>query len=58
MSAACDPQGVCPRCGYGNGAGVLRCVRCRAGLVVVQGCTGACSACLLGKPVKLEEAEG
>lgn len=57
MSTACDPQGVCPRCGYGNGAGTLRCVRCRAALVVPQGCTGACSKCLMGAPAPVRPAE-
>jgi hypothetical protein len=43
----CDPKGKCPKCGYQNGAGVERCVRCRSIIHVPQGCTGACSKCLL-----------
>jgi len=46
MSAACDPQGKCPKCGYQNGLGAQRCVRCRTTLVYLPGCTGACTECL------------
>ncbi|HEY3366183.1 MAG TPA: hypothetical protein VGK74_14110 [Symbiobacteriaceae bacterium] len=51
MSTACDPKGHCPQCGYENGAGVQRCVRCRSALMVPQGCSGACSKCL-AQPVQ------
>lgn len=47
MAAACDLQGRCPRCGYQNAPGTLRCVRCRSLLVVPAGCTGACSKCVI-----------
>lgn len=47
MATPCDPQGRCPQCGYQNGAGAGRCVRCRTLLAVPQGCTGACAKCLL-----------
>ena len=50
MAAACDPQGKCPRCGYKNGPGALRCVRCRTLLSVPAGCSGACSQCLIHTP--------
>lgn len=43
----CDPKGKCPGCGYMNGPGAQRCVRCRAVLVVMQGCSGACSKCIV-----------
>lgn len=43
----CDPKGKCPKCGYQNGAGAMRCVRCKAVLLVPAGCSGACSKCLL-----------
>lgn len=55
MAMECDPKGKCPQCGYQNGAGAGRCVRCRAILHVPQGCSGACSKCLLG--VKPEETK-
>ncbi|MFZ5822765.1 MAG: hypothetical protein ACOY94_00235 [Bacillota bacterium] len=47
MATQCDPKGLCPRCGYQNGAGAQRCVRCLQVLFVPQGCSGACSACLI-----------
>lgn len=50
MAMECDPKGKCPQCGYVNGAGTQRCVRCRAILVVMPGCTGACAQCLANLP--------
>lgn len=48
MSTACDPKGKCPQCGYQNGPGAQRCVRCRAVLFMPKGCTGSCAHCLIG----------
>lgn len=45
MSMSCDPKGKCPACGYPNGAGAQRCVRCRAILHVPQSCSGSCTKC-------------
>jgi|GEM_PF-1771718 len=54
MAGACDPNGLCPRCGYRNGPGVNRCLRCRAVLTVAAGCSGKCTGCfisaLTGRP--------
>ncbi|MGE5675525.1 MAG: hypothetical protein ACM3XM_16885 [Mycobacterium leprae] len=47
MTTACDPQGLCSRCGYQNGPGAQRCVRCRAVLHVPKGCSGSCAKCLM-----------
>jgi len=47
MAAACDPKGVCPRCGYANGAGATRCLRCHQILAVPKGCSGHCTQCLM-----------
>ncbi len=54
MSQACDPAGKCPRCGYQNGAGATRCVRCRSVIAVPQGCTGACTKCLMNQTFSVE----
>lgn len=47
MAGACDPNGLCPRCGYRNGPGASRCLRCRAALAVPKGCSGECTRCLI-----------
>ena len=51
----CDPKGKCPKCGYQNGPAAQRCVRCRSSLVVMVGCTGACSKCLVKMDPKEEK---
>ncbi|HWI53340.1 MAG TPA: hypothetical protein VNT01_14450 [Symbiobacteriaceae bacterium] len=51
----CDPKGKCPKCGYQNGAGAVRCVRCLSLLMIPAGCAGACSKCLLGIGPKEEK---
>ncbi|MFZ5817595.1 MAG: hypothetical protein ACOY93_20235 [Bacillota bacterium] len=57
MSIACDPKGLCPRCGYQNGAGRQRCIRCTQVLYVPQGCSGACTQCLIKSVTAPEEKE-
>lgn len=52
----CDPKGKCPRCGYENGPGAERCVRCRSSLMVIQGCSGSCSKCKLAAVEPAENA--
>lgn len=47
MTTQCDPKGLCPQCGYQNGPGAERCLRCRQVLKVLQGCSGHCTDCLL-----------
>lgn len=47
MATACDPEGRCPRCGYQNGPGAQRCLRCTAVLRLTPGCDGKCTQCLL-----------
>jgi len=45
---ACDPKGACSRCGYENGPGATRCLRCHQILTVPRGCSGQCTRCLIG----------
>jgi len=47
-AATCDPRGTCPRCGYENGPGEVRCLRCGQALAVPRGCSGQCTSCLIG----------
>lgn len=47
MATACDPKGICPRCGYANGAGTTHCLRCHQVLAVPKGCSGHCTQCLI-----------
>lgn len=60
MAFTCDTAGLCPRCGYQNGAGTQRCVRCLQILHVPQGCSGACTQCLIksiAAPIKEEPSQ-
>lgn len=58
MAAHCDPKGLCPRCGYQNGAGSGRCLRCRQVLTLPKGCSGACTQCLIKSIVEPVEKKG
>ncbi len=54
---SCDPAGKCPRCGYENGPGKARCLRCGQALAVPRGCSGQCTRCLISALVRPADPE-
>lgn len=46
MTAASGSGAICPRCGYQNGEGAERCLRCHQILAVHLGCSCHSAKCL------------